>query len=125
MLVAGLAACTSGGNHVFKLLVDIGAILFKDHDTQGAVMGGNARGPGHRWVQLLIDDVLHHGMDRRAVDEAYGPRADASAVPGVVLWWENNPLIQFELAESHLEIVQGTVACWEYRGWKKLRQVAI
>lgn len=64
MLVAGLATCAPGGNHVFKLLIDIGAILFKDHDTQGAVMGGNTRGPGHRGVKLLIDDVLHHGVDR-------------------------------------------------------------
>lgn len=64
MLVAGLATCAPGGNHVFELLVDVGAILFKDHDAQGAVMGGNTRGPGHRGVELLIDDVLHHGVDR-------------------------------------------------------------
>lgn len=88
-------------------------------------MGGNARGPGHRGVKLLVDDGLHHGVDRRPVDEAHGPRADASAVPGVVLWWKNNPVIQFELAESHPEIVQGAVTCRELRARKKLRQVDI
>ncbi len=123
--MAGLATCAPGGNHVFKLLVDVGAVLFKDHDAQGAVMGGDTRGPGHGGVELLVDDVLHHGVDRRTVDEAHGPRADASAVPGVVLWWKNNPVIQFELAESHPEIVQGTVACREFRAWQKLGQVDI
>lgn len=49
-MAAGLATSTPGGNHVFKFLVDIGAILLKDHDTQGAVVGGDARGPGHRRV---------------------------------------------------------------------------
>lgn len=63
MLGAGLATCAPGGDHVFKLLVHIRAILFKDHDTQGAVMRGDARGPGHRGVELLVDDVLHHGVD--------------------------------------------------------------
>lgn len=125
MLAAGLATCAPCGNHVFKLLVDVGAVLFKDHDAQGAVMGGDARGPGHRGVELLVDDVLHHGVDGRAVDEAHGPWADASAVPGVVLWRKNNPVIQFELAESHPEIIQGTVACREFGAWQKLGQVDI
>lgn len=63
MLVAGLATCTPGGDHVFKLLVDVRAVLFKDHDTEGAVVGGDTRGPGNRGVKLLIDEVLHHGVD--------------------------------------------------------------
>lgn len=37
-LVAGLATRAPGSNHVFILLVDIGAVLFKDHDAQRAVV---------------------------------------------------------------------------------------
>lgn len=125
MLAAGLATCASGGNHVLDVLGDIRAVLFKDHDTQGAVVRGNTRGSGHRGVKPRIDEVLHHGVEGWTIEEAHGHRADASAVPGVVLWWENNPVVQFELTEFYPEIIQGTVTCREFRARKKLRQVDV
>lgn len=121
----GLATRTPSGNHVLELLVDIGAILFNYHDTERAVVGRNTRGSGHRGVKLLVDDVLHHSVDRRAIDEAHGPRADAFAVSGVVFWWENNPVVQFELTESHPEIVQGTVAGWEYGAGQEVWEMEV
>lgn len=41
LFVVDLSACTPGGDHVFEFLVDIGAILFKDHDTERTVVGGD------------------------------------------------------------------------------------
>lgn len=88
-------------------------------------MGGDARRSGHRGVQLLVDDVLHHGVDGRAVDEAHGPGADASAVPGVVLRGEDDPVIQFELTEAHPEVVQGAVRRRELGAREELGQLRV
>lgn len=88
-------------------------------------MGGDARGSRYGRVQLLVDDVLHHGVDGRAVDEAHGARADASTVPGVVLWRENNPVVQFELTEAHPEVVQGAVSRRELGARQKLGQLHV
>ena len=43
------------------------------------------------------------------VEEAQGARAGPSAVARVVLGGKHDPVIQLELAEPHLEVIQGTV----------------
>lgn len=63
MLVSVLTTCAPRSNHVFKLLIDVGPIFFKDHDTQGAVVRRDTRRPRHRGVKPLVDNVLDHGVD--------------------------------------------------------------
>lgn len=66
-----------------------------------------------------MDDVLHHGVNRRAIPVPDRPGTVPFTVARVVFVWGHNPVVPLQLTEAQSKVVEFTLVL----GKKKLFEV--
>ena len=114
-----LTTGTLSGYHIFIFFISNWAIRLNGQNTQRTILGRYTGWSRHWGVKFLMDDVLHHGVNWRAIPMSDRPGTVPFTVSRVVFVWGHNPVVPLQLTKAKSKVMELTFIL----GKKKLFEV--
>lgn len=107
------------GYHIFIFFVSDWAIWLNGQNAERTVFGRHTGGSWHWGVELLMDDILHHGVNWRAIPMSKCPWTVPFTVSRVVSVRGHDPAVPLQLTKTKSKVMELTLIL----GKKKLFEV--